>query len=46
MNKIYAFRGQKGKNRLSEPKNGIYAREFYGVKKKYTFGGQNGENKP
>jgi hypothetical protein len=58
MKKIYTFRGQKGKNRPPEPKNGIWDpklvwscdisidREFYMEQEKYTFGGQKSENRP
>jgi hypothetical protein len=57
MNKIYTFKGQKGKNGPPEPKTEFGAQNQYGrvtspsignftwSKKKYTFGGQKSENK-
>jgi hypothetical protein len=56
--KIYTFRGQKGENKLSEPKNGIWTpksvwscdisidQEFYIEQDKIHFWGSNCENKP
>jgi hypothetical protein len=56
--KIFTFRGQKGKNRPPEPKNGIWVPKlvcscdisidlkFYIDEEEYTFGGQKGEYKP
>jgi hypothetical protein len=56
MKKKCSFRGQKGKNRLPEPKNGILGPNvrviypsfgyFIWSKKNYTFRGQKGKNKP
>jgi hypothetical protein len=57
MKKIYTFRGQKGKNMPSEPKNGFVGQNQYNrvtcpsignftwSKKIYTIGGQKGKNK-
>jgi hypothetical protein len=51
-----SFGGQKGKNKPLDPKNGIWGPKSYGrviypsiwnfvwSKKKFTFGGQKGEN--
>jgi hypothetical protein len=56
--KKYTYGGQKGKNRLPEPKNGIWGPKQYGrviypsignftwSMKKYTFWGQKGKNRP
>jgi hypothetical protein len=56
--KNYNFRGQKGENKPSGPKNGIWGPKSVGrvtyssfgnfirSKKNYTFSGQKSENKP